>query len=200
MPATWRWLTDVSAAAALRNVSPTVAGSAPAQAGTAELFRQGMRRLAGACTIITTPAPGQGREGWAGMTATAVTSVTAEPPRLLVCINRSTWAHGIIAQSGVLGVNVLGQDSLALAKRFAGGVSPEEKFADGQWITATSGAPLLGSSLVSFDCRVTECIKASTHDIFICDVLDVLIPEFGGDPLIYFDGAFLGERDDAPAH
>lgn len=161
---------------------------------TSDLFRQGMRRLAGACTIITSVAPGQGREGWAGMTATAVASVTADPARLLVCINRSTWAHEIVSQSRILGVNVLGEDALNLAKRFAGGVSPQEKFAEGSWLTTTSGAPLLANALASFDCLVSESIEASTHDIFICDVLGVLLREPGGDPLIYFDGTFLPER------
>ena len=161
---------------------------------TSELFRQGMRRLAGACTIITSVAPGQGREGWTGMTATAVSSVTADPARLLVCINRSTWAHGIISQSSILGVNVLGEDTLDLAKRFAGGVRPEEKFAQGKWQITNSGAPLLANALVSFDCRVSESVEASTHDIFICDVLGVHLRETDGDPLIYFDGAFLSER------
>lgn len=170
------------------------AAPAPAVSQTPDLFKQGMRRLAGACTIITSVAPGQGREGWAGMTATAVVSVTAEPARLLVCINRSTWAHGIVSQSRVLGVNVLGEDALPMARRFAGGVRPEEKFNEGTWLTATSGAPLLANALVSFDCLVSESIEASTHDIFICDVLGVLLREPGGDPLIYFDGAFLAER------
>lgn len=163
-------------------------------------FRLGMRRLAGACTIITAPSPDKGREGWAGMTATAVASVTAEPARLLVCINRSTYAHGIITQSGVLGVNVLGQDALPLAQRFAGGVPPEAKFDAGNWIMGASGTPLLASALASFDCRVAECIAASTHDIFICDVLDVLIRQPAGDPLIYFDGAFMGDHASAPSH
>lgn len=176
--------------------STTLAGApAPAVSQTPDLFKQGMRRLAGACTIITSVAPGQGREGWAGMTATAVASVTAEPARLLVCINRSTWAHGIVSQSRVLGVNVLGEDALPMARRFAGGVRPEEKFNEGTWLTATSGAPLLANALVSFDCLVSESIEASTHDIFICDVLGVLLREPGGDPLIYFDGAFLAERN-----
>lgn len=190
----------MAAQVAVQESPPPVASSAPIKADTNDLFRQGMRRLAGACTIITTVAPGQGCEGWAGITATAVASVTAEPARLLVCINRSTWAHGIISQSRVLGVNVLGKDALALAKRFAGGVRPEEKFAEGTWLTATSGAPLLGSALASFDCLVSESIEASTHDIFICDVLGVLIRQPGGDPLIYFDGAFLSETDDAPSN
>lgn len=172
--------------------SETIAPSLPTR--TPDLFRQGMRRLAGACTIITSVAPGQGREGWAGMTATAVASVTADPARLLVCVNRSTWAHNIISQSRVLGVNVLGAEGLALAQRFAEGVPPEEKFAQGEWLTATSGAPLLASALASFDCLVCESIEASTHDIFICEVLGVLLREPGGDPLIYFDGAFLADR------
>lgn len=128
------------------------------------------------------------------MTATAVASVTADPARLLVCINRSTWAHGIITQSNILGVNVLGNDALDLAKRFAGGVRPEEKFAEGSWSASHEGAPLLGEALASFDCRVSESIEASTHDIFICDVLGVLVRETVNDPLIYFDGAFLSER------
>ncbi|WP_150290988.1 flavin reductase family protein [Sphingobium estronivorans] len=178
----------MSAAAALSMPSPASVTHKP------DLFRQGMRRLAGACTIITSVAPGQGRKGWAGLTATAVASVTAEPARLLVCVNRSTWAHGIIGQSRILGVNVLDDDALPLAQRFAGGVKPEEKFDQGGWLTATTGAPLLSSALVSFDCLVSEVIEASTHDIFICDVLGVLLREPGGDPLIYFDGAFLCER------
>jgi flavin reductase len=177
-----------------------VASPIPAVQQTPDLFKQGMRRLAGACTIITSVAPGQGREGWAGMTATAVASVTADPARLLVCINRSTWAHSIISQSRILGVNVLGEDALDLAKRFAGGIRPDEKFAEGNWLTTTSGAPLLANALASFDCLVSECIEASTHDIFICDVLGVLIRQPGGDPLIYFDGAFLNEPTGESSH
>lgn len=156
-----------------------------------------MRRLAGACTILTSVAPGEGRTGWAGMTATAVTSVTADPARLLVCINTSTWAHNIISQSGALGVNVLADDALHLAKLFATGVPAAEKFAEGDWRTIASGAPLLASALVSFDCVVAERVAASTHDIFICDVLDVLLRDAIGEPLIYFDGAFMAER---PVH
>jgi flavin reductase len=170
-----------------------VPAEAPGGAAIADLFKQGMRRLAGACTIITSVAPGQGREGWAGLTATAVASVTAAPARLLVCINRSVWAHDIIAQSRVLGVNVLCENRLALAKQFAGGVRPEDKFSQGIWLTSKSGAPLLADALVSFDCLVTESIEASTHDIFICDVLGILMREPGGKPLIYFDGRFLPE-------
>lgn len=180
----------MAAEAALLTPAPTTAPT------TGDLFRQAMRRLAGATTIITSAAPDSGRAGWVGMVATAVASVTAEPPRLLVCVNRSTFAHGVIAGSGVLGINVLGRDELAAATRFAGGVPPQERFAAGDWQAAPGGAPLLATALAAFDCKVAECVAASTHDIFICDVLDVQIRPLGGDPLIYFDGAFLGERGD----
>ena len=181
------------AAGALLQQAPCTAA-----ATTGELFRKGMRRLAGAATIITSCLPGEGRCGWVGLTATAVASVTAEPPRLLVCVNRSTFAHGVIERSGVLGVNLLGEDEQDTALRFAGGVAPEERFLAGDWQTPRDGPPLLGSALAAFACSVAECIAASTHDIFICDVRDVLIRERGGEPLIYFDGAFLAGRDAHP--
>lgn len=165
-----------------------------------DLFRAGMRRLAGACTIITSALPGEGRSSWTGMAATAVASVTAEPAKLLVCINRSTWAHGVIAKSGILAVNVLGDDALALANRFSGGVKPDEKFDEGGWMIAASGAPVLEEALTSFDCRVSERVAASTHDIFICDVIGVQLRDQVGGPLIYFDGTFLNQQTETSSH
>jgi flavin reductase (DIM6/NTAB) family NADH-FMN oxidoreductase RutF len=81
-------------------------------------------------------------------------------------------------------------------------VPPEEKFT--QAMTGSrqraERVPLLASALAGFDCLVCECIAASTHDIFICDVLGVLLRRTRrGDPLIYFDGAFLAESAATPA-
>ena len=158
-----------------------------------DAFRQGMRRLAGACNIITSGDGSDDRSAWVGLTATAVSSLTAEPPRLLVCINRSVWAHGVITRSGVIGVNVLDGDQEALALRFAGrgACAPQEKFAVGDWSVQASGAPLLADALVGFDCRVAETVVASSHDVFICDVVGVRLREAVSDPLIYFNGAFM---------
>lgn len=154
-------------------------------------FRAGMRRLAGACTIITSRMQVNDKTQWAGLCATAVSSVTAEPARLLVCVNRSVWAHKIITNSGVLGVNCLSEDELDIALRFAGGrCKQDEKFDEGDWQTPNGGAPLLSTALTAFDCRVAEIIEASTHDIFICDIVDVAIRENISSPLIYFNGEF----------
>jgi flavin reductase (DIM6/NTAB) family NADH-FMN oxidoreductase RutF len=157
------------------------------------LFRQGMRRLAGACCIVTSAPAGAGRDGWSGLTATAVNSLTAEPPRLLTCVNRSVWAHRVITESGVVGINVLATAQETLARRFAGqgDCAPAEKFQAGAWRQdAVTGAPLLDDALVGFGCRVFQAIDAGTHDIFICDVLSVRLPEGDASPLLYFSGAF----------
>lgn len=162
------------------------------QSVSAQDFRLGMRRLAGACAIVTTGSRHAGRASWAGLTATAISSVSADPPRLLVCVNRNVWAHGQIAGTGAIGVNVLGKSSEALAMRFAGGkCTPQEKFAEGRWLTNVTGAPLLADAIAAFDCHVAEIVAASSHDIFICDILAVRATAEMDQPLIYFDGGFL---------
>lgn len=159
---------------------------------SAQDFRLGMRRLAGACAIVTTGARHEGRTSWAGLTATAIASVSADPPRLLVCVNRNVWAHGQIAAGGSVGINVLGKSSEQLAMRFAGGkCAPHEKFAEGRWLTSVTGAPLLADAIAAFDCHVAEIVAASSHDIFICDVLAVRAAAEAEQPLIYFNGGFL---------
>lgn len=151
-------------------------------------FLGAMRYFAAGCTII---AASDGAER-SGLTATAVCSVTAEPPRLLVCINREVRAHAVIVDSGTLSVNVLSEAQEGLAKRFAGmvkGVSGEERFREGNWVEGKLGAPVLAGALASFDCRVVEAIPASTHTIFICEVVDVA-SDGDAAPLIFFNRAF----------
>lgn len=151
-------------------------------------YVRAMSYLAAGCSII---ASADGNER-AGLTATAVCSVTAEPPRLLVCVNRNVRAHAVIAESGTLSVNVLAESQMEMAKRFAGmikDVQGEARFLEGCWATGRLGAPVLEGSLATFDCRVVEAIPTSTHSIFMCEVVDVAI---NGDaaPLLFFNRAF----------
>ena len=153
----------------------------------AEAFKRGMRRLAAGVTIITT-AQGDERQG---LTATAVTSLTAEPPQLLVCVNRSAAAHDLIHKAARLCVNVLGQEHRALAARFAGaaGVHGGERFHAGDWTRMTTGAPALADALAAFDCEVVEAVEVTTHTIFIGRVVEVRARE-DGDALVYEAGTF----------
>lgn len=170
--------------------SPAITGNAGAPGLDAGQFRAGMARMSGACTIIT--AGHQGNR--AGLTATAVCSVSAEPPRMLVCVNRNVWAYQVIQASQRLGVNVLDAQHEGLAKRFAGmvqGVSGSDRFLEGDWQDSAHGVPLLRDALVSFEGRVIEETVSGTHSIFLCDVIDVATSDSGASALVYFNRHFV---------
>lgn len=144
-------------------------------------YRNAMSQLAGAVNIVTT----DGAAGRAGLAATAVCSVSDNPPTLLVCINRSSSAHRLLFENGVICVNTLGGDQEKLSQLFGGKTPIEERFAAAEWSTLETGAPVLKGALASFDCRVRTIHDGSTHDIIICDVVDTVIGE-GEEALIYF--------------
>jgi flavin reductase (DIM6/NTAB) family NADH-FMN oxidoreductase RutF len=151
------------------------------------MFKEAMRRLAAGVTIVTT------RHGAVrgGLTATAVCSLSVDPPQLLVCINRSAAAHALIAEGENLCVNLLAHRHRNLAARFAGqtGILGADRFAAGRWGRLKTGAPVLEDALASFDCVVTEKVAASTHTIFIGRVVDVHLHATGR-PLLYAGGAY----------
>lgn len=173
--------------------SPHIMRTVPApEASTVDAadFRSGMALLGGACTIITAQHNGER----AGLTATAVCSVSAEPPRLLVCVNRNVWAHDLICASGTLGVNVLAPRHESLARRFAGmvgGVTGSERFLEGDWTTGDAGAPLLRDALVHFECTVAEATASGTHSLFLCDVRAVNAHQANQSALMYFNRHFI---------
>ncbi len=152
----------------------------------AELFKQGMRQLVGAVTLITTKDATQRR----GMTATAVCSLSAEPPSLLVCINRTAEAHDVILSGRCFCVNVLPYQQQSLAESFAGrdGSKGEARFQRGSWGSLVTGAPCLEDSLAAFDCALADTHELETHTIFIGRV--VAVHRMGGEPLLYEGGHF----------
>jgi len=154
---------------------------------TPELFIEGMRQLAAGVTVITT-AHGARR---AGLTATAVCSLSAEPPRLVACINRRVDAHDAICAAGIFAVNLLASNQRRLAEAFSGtaGVFGERRFDQARWTTLVTGAPVLASCLVSFDCRIVETVAASTHTMFIGEVEAVTV-EAEREPLVYVEGDY----------
>jgi flavin reductase (DIM6/NTAB) family NADH-FMN oxidoreductase RutF len=164
-----------------------------------QLYKSGMRRLAGAVCILTLNRNGD----WAGLTATAVSSISAEPPRLMVCINRNVYAHEFVEPGGPLCVNVLESGQLEEAKRFAGmlnGVKGQDRFSAGPWQQSEDDAPELESSLVRFQCRIGEVIMASTHSIVLCDVVGVSTAAQVEPPLIYFNGRFMAVAESLEAN
>lgn len=152
---------------------------------SAEVFKEGMSRLAGAVNIVTTDGPA----GRAGLTATAVCSVSADPPTLLVCVNTTGSAADAFATNEAVCINTIGADHQALAMLFGGKTPMDERFDDLNWTTAASGAPVLKESVVSFDCTVASRVVSGTHEVLFCEVIEIAhAPEAGA--LVYFDRRF----------
>ena len=152
-------------------------------------FKVAMRRLAGHVCLITTAGPGGTR---AGMTATAVCSVSAEPPTLLICVNRQSTSHAAISANRVFAVNVLALEDRPLADRFATGLPSEEKFAEGVWTTQATGAPMLEGALAAFDCRIAQAVDVGTHGILFGAIETVHVRKAAAKPLLYAQGAYGG--------
>lgn len=146
-----------------------------------------MRRLAGTVNIITTCAPEE--PGFRGLTATAVCSVTAAPPTVLVCVNKASGTHDAIMKSGVFCVNALSSTQADIAELFSSASSPRERFRYGRWSRLLTGAPVLHGCVANFDCTVLGTIGASTHTIFLGSA-DAITEDAGRSPLIYSDQAF----------
>lgn len=158
-------------------------------------FRNAMSRLGAAVNVITSG----GEAGRLGFTATAVCSVSAEPPTLLVCMNRSSLQSEALHRNGVVCVNTLAHEHHDLGAIFAGvtGAKGDARFASGKWGRLTTGAPVLLDALAAFDCSIERTIEVGTHSVILCTVLDVSIKE-QGDPLFYFDRQYCSMRPLGP--
>lgn len=154
----------------------------------AENFKSGMRRLASGVSLITTE---DAQGAWHGMIATSVTSVSAEPPSLLVCVNRTASCHEPLVASGVFCVNFLGEDNDSIAAVFSSSKFKEKRFHEGDWRRISTGAPALASSLVSFDCRVKQQLQADSHTIFIGSVEAIELWDQPLSPLVYMNGGYV---------
>jgi flavin reductase len=152
--------------------------SGPESAVTAadpRLFREGMSRVAAAVHVVTTDGPA----GRAGFTATAVTPVTDAPPSLLVCVNTTSQSVKALLDNGVFSVNALAYDDLAVAEAFSGrlGIYGAGRFATGTWARGALGLPLLLSSLVSFECRLSDARIVATHHVLIGEIAGIRLGE-----------------------
>jgi flavin reductase len=141
-------------------------------------YRDAMACLGAAVNIVTT----NGSAGRAGFTASAVCSVTDNPPTLLVCMSRGSSAYASVTGNGVLCVNVL---SARHERLFGGRIPFDERFAAAAWSTLETGVPVLADCAVAFDCRIIDVAAVATHDVLFCRVV-ALQRSDSVDNLIYF--------------
>ena len=146
-------------------------------------FRNVMRRVPTGVAVVTTILDGRPK----GFTANAFASVSAEPPMVLVCVNRQARSHPVISQAGKFCVNLLRREQQPLAEQFALGARADP-FVEVSFVAAETGSPIIVGTLAYFDCELAEEHTAGTHTIFIgsviaCDGAD-------GAPLGYFNGTY----------
>ena len=151
---------------------------------TASDFRSAMRALASALSIVS--ATHEGR--WFGMTATAVTSVSAAPPSLLICVNRSASLHDPLLSSRVFCVNILYACQSGLAQAF-GSKDIKNRFAHGTWLVDERSIPYLRDAQANIFCEADDVHSYGSHSIVIGKVYrtDVRRPVH---PLVYQDGRY----------
>lgn len=154
--------------------------TAPPRELTSQAFRDVIGHFASGVTVITTEHDGKPF----GTTASAVTSLSLEPPMLVICMNRSSSTGQAVAAAGGFAVNILGEDQSDLAMRFAG---KGDKFA-GVEIRRDHAYPLLADALAGLVCEVTEQVSAGTHYVFLAEVHHATAQ--AGAPLAYFRGQF----------
>jgi flavin reductase (DIM6/NTAB) family NADH-FMN oxidoreductase RutF len=151
-------------------------------------FRSAMRRLAGGVSVITA---GSGDE-ISGMTVTSVSSLSTDPPSLIVSINRASSSWPLLQRHRFFGVNILSAEQAEIAERFSGkdGLKGAERFAGAAWIERASGVRLLGGALAAIECEAEDVIERHSHAIIIGRVLHVeLAPDEAA--LVYWHGDYV---------
>jgi len=151
-----------------------------------EDFLGGMRLAATGVAVVTTKQKGAS----IGMTVSALCSLSADPPSLLVCVHNQSRAAGAILESGCFCVNVLSEAQRELSEIFAGrrAAPGDDRFAAAEWMPLATGAPSLVGALAAFDCTVMRELRWGSHRVLIGIVCDVEIGE--GRPLVYCDRAY----------
>lgn len=150
-------------------------------------FRAAMRLFPASVAVIATGrAPS--REG---MTATALCSLSVDPPQVLVCLNALSATTHAVRRNGLFSVNILSDGQSDVARRFAGidGAAGDSKFKMGEWKIGTQGAPILASAMQSFECRVGDLHSSATHVIVVGEVQGLALGP-AKEALIYQGGIF----------
>jgi flavin reductase (DIM6/NTAB) family NADH-FMN oxidoreductase RutF len=153
----------------------------------AALFRQVMSRWASGVTVVTTVVDGQPH----GLTVSAFSSLSLDPPLALVCLDNRSPMIGLVRQSGLFAINILAGDQEALSRHFASREKADWSGIDHQ--LGPLGLPLLGGALASMECRVAEDLPGGDHTIFVGALEHAAAAETA--PLVYYRAGYHSLTD-----
>ena len=166
--------------------APTPSPPLPPGQPIAASFRAAMRRIASTVTVVTA-ADGERRHG---MTMTAVSSLSMDPPSMIVCVNQNTFLHDILMSARLFCVNVLKHDQVDVSAAFSGATPAGQRFDVGDWKRmADGGVDYLGTAQANVFCTKVAAVPFGTHTIFIGKADEVLLNE-DDRPLLYRNAAY----------
>jgi flavin reductase (DIM6/NTAB) family NADH-FMN oxidoreductase RutF len=151
----------------------------------ADEFKMALQNWASGVTVITTQSQSFGLQG---MTASSFSSVSMEPPQILVCINKSVSTVDGITESGIFAINILNTEQETTSNLFSNPNSYADRFSTTAHEPGKTGAPLLTESMISIECTVVEQVSAASHWILIGEVQNTV--QRSGEPLLYYKAAY----------
>ena len=162
-----------------------------------QVFKDTLAQWASGVTIVTS-LDGTQR---IGITVSSFSSVSLEPPRILICVGKQLYTNSLIERSGIFAVNILSAGQQELGMRFAGLIPEiEDRFAGIDCFTAVTGSPILPGVLAWLDCRVAHAYDGGDHTIFVGEVA-AAEAQPPGDPLLYYNRQWrrLGAQPPSPS-
>ncbi len=146
-------------------------------------FRGALGRFASGVTVVTTRLDGIDH----AMTASAFTSVSLDPPLVLICSHKTARFHEAVLESGVWGVSILAEEGELASAWFANRGRPlENQLADFAFTRGESGVALMGDSLGWLECRTTAVHDGGDHAIIVGEVTAAAVRDDIDDPLLYY--------------
>ena len=153
---------------------------------SSEAFRDSMRLFPSGVTIVTI----KSGEAIHGLTVSAFASVSPKPPLIMICIDQRHKAYTMLeTEDTVFAVNILGEKQMDLSNRFAW-LKDENRFLEGKWDTAITGAPILKDALAWLDCTIYSRQTAGSHSIYVGEVQASGVPNPDDPPLIYWNRGY----------
>ena len=147
-------------------------------------FKEALRGWASGVTVVTSRAG----DKMHGMTVSAFSSVSADPPLVLVCANKSSTTHGIIEQGGLFAVNILAEHQQDVSNVFASSKHEDSRLDRVKWTEGQTGAPLIDEALATLECKVRSAHHEGSHTIYIGQVEAVNTSD--ATPLLYYQGGY----------
>ena len=149
-----------------------------------ESFRDVLRSWASGVTVVTTRAG----DKMHGMTVSAFSSVSLDPPLVLVCANQSSTTHGVIEEGGLFTVNILAAHQADISNVFATSENEDSRLESVSWSEGETGTPLIDEALACLECRVTSAHQEGSHTIYVGQVAAVHTTD--AEPLLYYQGGY----------